>query len=59
MHVLTGIARSGGVRFTSIERSREMMEHLLAAIEACRLAWKELAGLVLFMFERDVLLVSA
>lgn len=46
VHVLTGVRKDGVVKFTSIERSAEMMESLLRVIEMCSVTWKELAAVV-------------
>ncbi len=56
VYVLTEIDTGGRVHYTNLERSVGMLDRLLKVIAMCADAWKELASLVIWLSEKDVLL---
>lgn len=54
VNVLTGIRPNGSVLYTDVERSPEMLERLMGVINTCGQTWKELALLMIWLWEQQV-----
>lgn len=54
VNILTGISANGSILYTDLERSPEMLESLMGVIKTCAQTWKELASLILFLWEQHV-----
>ena len=54
VNIVTGLTRDGRIHYVDLERSEKMLLSLKNAVEATGRAWKELADVILFLWERGV-----